>query len=142
MTATRYYLVRDFWGDDTEIRAASAQDAAEKYLDGQEGNTGRKTVFWDLAVARRPIARRGVRPEPSRQDWHTKTVIQHPTPPACVKGRKRHDWEDGQVYASGGGVAYTDTCSRCGARKRVDTWGSHPENGTQGWRVIEYLRPE
>lgn len=50
-----------------------------------------------------------------------------------------HDWRDGPVYGSGGGVCYRQTCQHCGLVKRVDTWATDPADGSQGHASVEYL---
>jgi len=50
-----------------------------------------------------------------------------------------HDWVQGQVMGSGGGVCYVETCSLCGARRHVDTWAQNPETGEQGLTSISYV---
>lgn len=133
--ATRLYVVR-YYGEEYEIRAHSKEDAAERYADILGGDTD-STVFWCIDAVRAPRKRNGVRPDVDEYDWEPQNIAQHPKEPACIK-RKKHKWQDGQVFGSGGGVAYTDTCCHCGLQKFTDTWATNTENHTQGHLFIEY----
>ena len=60
-----------------------------------------------------------------------------PSEPECSEDD--HDWVDGPIYGSGGGVAWTSKCRHCGLRRRTDTWASDPQDGSQGHASVEYL---
>ena len=52
------------------------------------------------------------------------------TEPDCLDGElSPHDWQEGQVWGSGGGVRQTDVCLRCGIRRTTDTWTVDPRDG-------------
>lgn len=130
---TRFYLVQfSDSGVVHEIRASSPEDAADRVA---PRNRGSETEFHDVWVARRPHARNGKRPEP-RESMSVTTVVQ-PKAPRC-DGSDGHDWDDAPVRGSGGGICYTETCQTCGVTHTVDTWGRHPVNGSQGWRIETY----
>lgn len=120
-----------------EIRAASPEAAAEAWVrrdsDGRQPTL--RTQFWTIRVALAPRKVNGKRPWPD--DWDGYDIVQHPKTPPCRPG-KRHVWKDGQVFGSGGGVAYETTCHRCNLRKYSDTWGRNPEDGSEGHFVVEY----
>ena len=65
-------------------------------------------------------------------------VTVEPEEPDCSED-DGHDWRDGAVYGSGGGVAWTATCNCCGLRRRTDTWATDPCDGSQGHTSVEYL---
>jgi hypothetical protein len=60
-----------------------------------------------------------------------------PEEPDCFESE--HEWIDGAVYGSGGGVCYRQTCEECGQVRRIDTWASDPQDGSQGHSSVEYL---
>ena len=61
--------------------------------------------------------------------------------PDCTDERD-HDWDEGTVRGSGGGVAWTDTCTRCGLRYHRDTWAQDNETGEQGLTEERYEAAE
>lgn len=72
------------------------------------------------------------------------------TEPVCRKGADgAHDWraphalvggikDNPGVYGHGGGVIIREVCGHCGLYRVLNTWDSHPENGS----VIETVRYE
>lgn len=103
--------------------------AATRYVKEGDWNEPTRTLHISVRVWRR---------------WDTGTVVagsedRHivsldPPEPACSEGE--HDWELGQVYGSGGGVKWTDTCTRCGLERSMNTWDS--EAGVEGLTTIRY----
>lgn len=111
-----------------EIEADSSREAAEKYVAGGDWADEGRTFFVQVQV--------------DGGDDHTSHKVQvDPAEPPCLGGDE-HDWKDGPVRGSGGGVAYTDTCRRCGLRRHTDTWATDPSDGTQGHRTVRYSTPE
>jgi len=88
-----------------------------------------------------------------RTTWETITITSpdgdsvelhvevEPEEPECSED-DGHDWRDGSVYGSGGGVAWTSTCKGCGLRRRTDTWAADPCSGWRYGTMVEYLLPE
>lgn len=64
------------------------------------------------------------------------TIPVHPVEPPCVA--EAHDWQEGKAQSSGGGVAWTDACTRCGMLKSVNTWDQRPDTGAQGLYSEKY----
>ena len=50
-----------------------------------------------------------------------------------------HEWDNGDAWGHGGGIQRTDTCTRCGLLKHLDTWGQIGAN--QGYHITEYEQP-
>ena len=113
-------------GSCVEVTAATAREAAELYA-ADEYSADDRTVFANVLVA--PAA------DPAAGSWHKVQI--DPEEPDCDD--VDHAWQDGPVRSSGGGIAYTDTCAHCGCRRHVDTWGTDPFDGTQGYRIVRYL---
>lgn len=123
-----YQCVSD--GVGVDIEADSPREAAEKYVHGGRWNEADRTFFVTVYVA--PVGE----PDPCPIK-----VTVHPDEPPCPDGDE-HDWEDGPVFGSGGGVRYRDTCRRCGLARVTDTWGTDPYDGTQGHQTVRYESPE
>lgn len=118
-------------GIEVEIEADSSREAAEEYVAGGDWADEGRTFFVTVYVT----------PADADDGWTSHKVRFDPAEPPCPDGGE-HDWKDGPVYGSGGGVAYTDTCRRCGLRRHTDTWGTDPSDGTQGHRTVRYSDPE
>ena len=125
-TTETTFACKSEYGSDVEYVAATAQQAAELFADDQVGDIDR-TVFVNVLIA--PAD------DLDAAEWHKVQV--DPAEPDCED--VDHAWQDGPVRGSGGGVAYTDTCADCGCRRHVDTWGTDPFDGTQGYRIVRYL---
>jgi hypothetical protein len=132
----RYIINID--GDESEIEASSAEEAAEEAV--ADASWGKLDETLWLRVRVRP-ARARVRA------WEEYKIPVHPTPPPCVDGHD-HDWqapievvggveEAPGVRAYGGGVIIKLVCSRCGRYRLKNTWGQAPW-GEQGMIVIWY----
>lgn len=57
--------------------------------------------------------------------------------PDCMD-ESGHYYAHGDVWGSGGGVAWTDTCERCGLRYHRNTWAQDSETGEQGLTEERY----
>lgn len=115
-----------------EIEADSSREAAEEYVAGGDWADEGRTFFVQVYVSQ---------VDDEDGDYTSHKVQVDPAEPPCDDGDE-HDWKDGPVRGSGGGVAYTDTCRRCGLRRHTDTWASDPSDGTQGHRTIRYSDPD
>jgi len=113
---------------DAEIDATDATEAAEAYAAAEVGEC-EATVLLTVFVA-----------DGDGDGWDRHKVQIDPTEPDCDD--VEHAWKDGPVYGSGGGIAYTATCAHCGLRRHVDTWGTDPYDGTQGYRTVRYSAPD
>lgn len=117
-------------GGETEVEASDAAQAASEYVEDQyHGST--RTIFVDVRVF-------AIGDRITRKNGKSFSFVLQPDEPKCSR-KGEHQWEDGPIFASGPSVAYTDTCSRCGLRRRTDNNGQNPEDGTQGHRTLEYL---
>lgn len=65
------------------------------------------------------------------------TVTLDPVEPPCTDERG-HYYDHGDVWGSGGGVAWTDTCRRCGLQYHRNTWAQDNETGQQGLTEERY----
>lgn len=117
------FRCRSEYGDVT-IEATDAAEAAKAYAEGEVGER-RATVLLTVYVA-----------PAEGDDWERHKAQIDPEEPDCED--VDHAWQDGPVRASGGGVAYTDTCAHCGLRRHVDTWATDPSDGSQGHRIVRY----
>lgn len=116
-------------GGETEVEASDAAQAASEYVEDQYH--GSRTIFVDVRVF-------AIGDRITRKNGKSFSFVLQPDEPKCSR-KGEHQWEDGPIFASGPSVAYTDTCSRCGLRRRTDNNGQNPEDGTQGHRTLEYL---
>lgn len=105
-------------------------EAAEEYVEGGDWGESDRTFFVTVYVA-----------TVGGSDSCPIKVTVQPDDPPCP-GEDGHDWKDGPVRGSGGGVKYRDTCRRCELKRVTDTWGTDPSDGTQGHRTVRYERPE
>lgn len=123
-----------------EIRAVSPEAAAGAWIRRNRDSrpTTLRTEFWNVRVALAPRKVGGKRPWPS--DWDGYDIVQHPKTPPCRPGKK-HTWKHGPVGHHGGGIAYTDTCSRCGVEKFWTNCGQNSEDGSEGHELVEYTAP-
>jgi hypothetical protein len=129
------YTYREPSGYDEEFEAgddAQATARARELLrDGDYGEITKTTrieaniIPWDGDAA------------DTDHSWRV-TVDLEPDPPDCADGGGVHEWQDGTVYGSGGGVAWTDTCALCGLTRTTDTWDHDPQTG----EVMETVRYE
>lgn len=134
-TAAAAPVVRRFrcWhtgnGDEVEITAPTADEAAETYAyDGEWG-----PILGAVWIT--------VHTEDSETGEEEAVTIQIDQPePPCREG-DGHDWKDGPVFGNGGGVISTDTCRKCGMTRTFNSWATNPEDGTQGWEVTTYEKP-
>lgn len=123
-----YRCVSD--GVHIDVEANSPREAAEEYVEGGDWGESDRTFFVTVYVA-----------TVGESDSCPIKVTVQPDEPPCP-GEDEHDWEDGLVYGSGGGVKWRDTCRRCGLERVTDTWGTDPSDGTQGHRTVRYEIPE
>lgn len=136
------YLTTDGNGE-SEIKAESAQQACQQYVDGGDWGDDLNETVW-VTVTSTPIGEDG---KPINDEAETHTIAIEPTAPECCGGE--HDWasplsvvggikENPGVYCHGGGVIITEVCRHCGCYQITDTWAQNPENGEQGLTSTEY----
>lgn len=130
-TTMTTWICDDGNGGEIEIEAEAAREAAEEYVADGDWGDGDETLWIDVYVT--PV----VGGEPQEDERYAVTVTLEPDEPECHDGED-HDWKDGQVRGSGGGIAYTDQCQRCGLLRHVDTWHSRPDTGEQGMHYTRY----
>lgn len=131
------YIYREDSGYDEKFEAAD-ETAAEKH--GREllasGDYGiiTKTLRATAQVARIETDEDGEH----ELDWREVEHTFQPSEPKCEDGQE-HDWQKGQSFSSGGGVKWTDTCTRCDLRRITDTWGHDPATGAT-MKTLAYER--
>jgi len=119
------YSVADANGR-VDVVAESAEAAAESYV--RDGSWGPEAVTSWTRVSVHPID------DPDAVTSHLVTV--DPEEPPCTEGQ--HEWVDGPVCGSGGGVRWVSTCAHCGCTRTTDTWATDPTTGEQGLQSVEY----
>lgn len=138
---------RDTGGGDAMVRAESAQEAADLYVDGG-GWSESNTTTWITVYARR---------EGFDADGEARwidvdgpiTAQLDPDEPEC-ESEHGHLWSDRHeivggiesnpgVWGHGGGVKITRVCLRCGCKRVEDSWAQNPETGEQGLDAVEYI---
>lgn len=127
-TRTIEYLVGDQYSGQESIRAASAEEAIDKYLDGGNWTPDEGGTVWYTITA---CDRDGERAE--------RKVAFDPPEPQCTDGHS-HDWASPRVSGHGGGVIIREACAHCGLHKYTDTWATDPSDGEQGLTSVEYRR--
>lgn len=102
----------------------SASDAAAEFVAGGEWGDRDRSARIRVDVWRRGVTGDGE----GRVDEETIVAEIPAIEPPCSAG-EAHEWTDGRITGSGGGVKYTDTCTRCGVRRSVDTWADDGYGG-------------
>lgn len=126
-------------GGTMEIKAETAQDAAQEYVDG--GEWGEGPTWVDVQVA--PYVE-----DQDDAEWDRITIQIDAEEPDCEDGRE-HDWqspyevlggirENPGVWGNGGGVVIREVCACCGRYRIHDTWAQRPDTGEQGLETIAY----
>lgn len=121
-----------------EIEAATAEAAAQEYVDGGDWGEASKT-HWVMVYC--------TDTDPDG-DTETVRVTIDPDEPSCDEG-DAHDWraphglvggikDNPGVVSHGGGVVSTEVCVLCGQVRVTDTWAQCRETGVQGLDSIEY----
>lgn len=123
----------------------SGSAAAQSYVDGGDWGEVESTIWITVRVWRRGIDVAGALVD--IDEAHHKIAVD-PDEPDCADGEE-HDWqapyeivggcqENPGVWGSGGSVACTEVCMRCGCAKTVDHWAQDPEDGERGLTSISY----
>lgn len=124
----------------------SAQEAAQKYVDGGDWDNADETTWITVRVWREGIDSDG---DICRVDEERIKITLDPPEPACIDKHAEHDWESPLsivggckeapgVYGHSGGVTIQEVCVRCGCGKLTDTWAQDPETGEQGLNSVRY----
>ena len=127
---------------DIEIAADTAEEAAQKYVDG--GDWEAETSTWWIDVLCTPTDDDG---EPIEDEAETVTITVDPDEPDC--SAPDHDWcspievvggidSNPGVWGHGGGVKITEVCRHCGGYRITDTWAQRQDTGEQGLESVEY----
>jgi len=127
-----------------EIPAASAEEAAQEYVDGGGwGDVDVSVTTWVNVYVREA----GGDADADADAERIKIQI-NPDEPPCVSSTG-HAWESPidivggckespGVQGHGGGVTIHEVCSACGTHRHIDTWAQDPETGEQGLTSISY----
>ena len=129
-----------------EIEAETAEEAAQKYVDGGDWEPSAETWWIDIRCT--PMTNDG---EEIDDEAETITVEIEPEEPECSAAD--HDWcspfevvggieSNPGVWGHGGGVKITEVCRHCGAYRVTDTWAQRQDTGEQGFRSTEYHEPD
>lgn len=135
------YLCND-GNEELEIKADSAEAAAQEYVDGGNWGDEPSTVWVDVYVREIDEDENEVR------DHGCITITVDPEVPACDKDND-HDWQSPYdvigglkdnpgVWGKGAGTITKEVCAHCGQYKITDTWAQNPENGEQGLTSVRY----
>lgn len=128
-------------GDEDDIEAESAEEAAQKYVG--RGDYGDGPTWIDVKCT--PL----IDGEPViGEDDQCIAVEIEAEEPECEDGHE-HDWcspyevlggleESPGVHGKGGGVIITEVCSICGTYRVTDTWAQRRDTGEQGLESVEY----
>lgn len=130
-------------GDEQEIEAATASEAAREYVDGGDWGELTSTTWIDVYCS--PLDADG---EPDEDERERVTITLEPTEPDCIRGHE-HDWQspisvvggiesNPGVQGHGGGVTILEVCRHCGRYRETDTWAQRRDTGEQGLRSVEY----
>lgn len=135
-----------------EIEAETAREAAEEYVaDGDWGDAettrGAVATRWVTVRVWREV-------DGEREDEDSHCVEIEPTEPECepesilgpdgeripAGAPPAHDWGEDRNSPTGhgGGVIIRETCTRCGCRRKIDTWAQRPDTGEQGLTSVSY----
>jgi hypothetical protein len=121
------------------IEAASAQAAAQEYVDTGDWGPIDETTWIDVRVW--PA-------DGERRDGEVITIELEPDDPACTHD-DGHDWqspheivggisENPGCWGHGGGVIIEEVCLHCGCARTTDTWAQRRDTGEQGLRSLRY----
>lgn len=109
----REYTCTDGYGAEEEISASTAEEAAQKYVDGGE---------WGDECDGAPVYVH-VTDEDGDEEWIAVPV--YSGEPECAESTTGHEWRDNDdTRGHGGGVTYSETCRRCGLTRHTDTWAT------------------
>lgn len=134
------YTCWDESGVRIEIEADTAREAAEEYVsDGDYSGTCPTRTWW---VHVHVYVNDGSGTERVK-------VQVDPVEPRCLVRCQGHDWqapievvggleENPGVRGHGGGVIFTEVCTRCGRYRVTDTWAQDRMDGEQGLESVEY----
>jgi len=122
--------------------AKSGLDAARDYVDGGSWGEEPNTTWVTIYVWRETASGK-------RVDEETHKIPIEPTEPEC-SDRAGHDWscdhevvgglrENPGVWGDGGGIRWTEFCTRCGCGKHGGNWGQDPTDGEQGLAWVRYV---
>jgi len=125
-----------------EIRAETALEAAQEYVDDGDWNPIESTSW--ITVYVQQIGPDGE--EIGERNVHTIAI--EPQEPDCSHD-DGHDWqspyevlgglkENPGVWGKGGGVVVTEVCAHCGQYRITDSWAQNRETGEQGLTSTEY----
>lgn len=147
------YFLSDRYGSREEFQVANdevAEQAAEGLLAEWYEDVDRTRTVWLHASLHR-LTEPGKDPDEDADedgwvDMGGITVTLESLEPDCTDERGHH-YVHGDVWGSGGGVAWTDRCIRCGLQYHRDTWAQDLETGQQGlfeerYEVAEHWTPE
>lgn len=135
---------------ETEYETIKAE-SLEAALDEAEANVDSTNYEWSDESDRTSMFIEVSARHAKTGERASRTVILDPDPPKC--SADDHAWEaphalvgglkeNPGVVGSGGGVAFTKVCMRCGCGMHVDTWATDPTNGTGGHRTVRYVIDE
>ena len=144
MTTTETQIKRYLCDDgnaEIEIEAATAQAAAQAYVDGGDWGEITETTWIDVWAQE-------VDAGEELGDRERYTITVDPDEPACADGAE-HDWqspyevlggvkENPGVWGHGGGVRIKEVCASCGVYRETDTWAQRRDTGEQGLQSVEY----
>lgn len=138
------YSMSDRYGSVEEFEAANdekAGEAAEGLLAEWYEDVDRSRTVWLHAT----LHRIDQTDEDADEDGWVLigpiTTTLEAVEPDCTD-EDGHWYEQGDVWGSGGGVAWSDTCTRCGLVYHCDTWAQDAETGEQGLLEERYTVAE
>jgi hypothetical protein len=126
---------------------ASAEDAAQEYVDGGDWSEATTTMWHHVSVWRTVLSLDDGKVVEERIETDTHTIAVEPDEPECTA--PEHDWaaphdvvggleENPGVRGHGGGVTIHEVCRHCAEHRHTDTWAQDPSTGEQGLTSVSY----
>lgn len=112
------------------IQAPTRADAAVEYVEGGDYTGEFDRTLWIHVLVADALG-----------DERLVKVRIDPPVPRCRPSAEHHDWVEGHIRGSGGGVSWVDECAVCALVRESTTWGTDPQDGEQGLAMIGYHYP-
>ncbi len=114
-----------------DIQAPTRADAAVEYVEGGDYSGEFDRTLWIHVLVADALG-----------DERLVKVRWDPPAPRCRPSASAdHDWVEGAVRGSGGGISWVDECAVCALVRETTTWGTDPQDGEQGIAMIRYHYP-